>query len=420
MAVTGAELDWVEPLALAHHFRAQPVMILFYSGRKEAATGRYSYLALGAKSVKTGTRFEELPQCNGGDMPEWFGYLGYGMRRDSEDYAQCAPCPVTLPDYRMVKPETLLRFDHVSRRLTCHGTLPSLPASLVPPTLPPPPAPPELFSNFSDDTYRDAVAKTLEQIAAGAFYQANLTRKFYGHLPDEYDGWDLFLRLAHLSPAPYSAFLRYQDEVIISSSPEGFLRVEENGTITTRPIKGSAPRSADSVEDALRRAALANSTKDRAENLMIVDLLRHDLARVAIPGSVRVTDQAGLYSYATIHHLVSTITAQKLPQTNIAALLRAAFPPGSMTGAPKIAAVRWCDALEHMERGVYSGAIGWLGPRDTCDFSVVIRTLVMKGRAFEFQVGGGIVADSTPEGELLETETKARAIRSALGHAPLA
>lgn len=412
------ELDWIEPLALAHYFRAQPVMMLFYSGRKEAQTGRYSYLALGAREVKTGTRFNELPEAtdaDAGDMHQWFGHIGYGMRQECEAYASCAPAPVTLPDFRMVKPETLFRFDHETRRVACMGEVPALPAALAPPPLPAPPAPPMLYSNFSDEEYLAAVAKTIEQIAAGAFYQANLTRKFYGHLPAEYDGWDIFLRLAELSSAPYSAFLRYQDEVILSSSPEGFLRVDKDGRITARPIKGSAARSLDAAEDASRRAALENSPKDHAENLMIVDLLRHDLARMATPGSVRVTEQAALYSYATIHHLVSTIIAQKKPEIKVLEVLRAAFPPGSMTGAPKIAAVRWCDALEGMERGVYSGAIGWLGAHDTCDFSVVIRTLVMKGNVFEFQVGGGIVADSTPEDELRETEAKSRAIRLALG-----
>jgi anthranilate/para-aminobenzoate synthase component I len=416
MAVREHEkLPWMEPLALAHYYRSAPVMTLFYSGRKEARTGRYSYLALGAREVKTGTRFDELPETGAGDLPEWFGYLGYGMREDCEAYARVTPSPVTLPDFRMVAPETLFIFDHVTCSIMRVGKPIALPCPLAVPPVPAPPASPVLNSNFSDAEYRHAIRLTLEQIAAGAFYQANLTRKFFGHLPADYDAWDLFLRLTHLSPAPYSAFLRYHDEVIISSSPEGFMRVEEHGAVTARPIKGSAARSDDPAEDARHRQTLSESTKERAENLMIVDLIRHDLARIALPGSVRVTELTALYSYATIHHLVSTITAKAHPQLRVAEVLRAAFPPGSMTGAPKIAAVGWCDKIEQMERGVYSGAIGWLGANGTCDFSVVIRTLVMKGTLLEFQVGGGIVADSTPEGELRETEAKARAIRLALG-----
>ncbi len=413
-----AQIAWVEPLSLAHHFRHLPVMTLLYSGRKEAATGRFSYLALGAAEVKTGARFDELPKCSGaGDLPVWFGYLGYAMRRDTEDYATLALSPVTLPDFRMVRPEQIFRFDHDKKIIDIFGDekLPPLPASF--PEIPVLDAPniQNLTSNFSDAEYCAGVTATLARIAAGDFYQANLTRKFFGEFAENYAAWDLFLRLCYQSPAPYSAFVRYHDEAIISSSPECFLSLEKYGNITARPIKGSAARSTDEAEDARRQAALRVSEKDHAENLMIVDLLRHDLARVAIPGTVRVTEQSALYSYATIHHLVSTITAEKQPGLPAAAILKACFPPGSMTGAPKIAAVKWCDALEKLERGVYSGAIGWLGPADTAEFSVVIRTLVMKDVRFEFQVGGGIVADSVAEEELRETETKSRAIRLALG-----
>ncbi len=412
------QIAWVEPLSLTHHFRHLPIMTLLYSGGKEAATGRFSYLALGAAEIKTGTRFDELPKCvESGDMPEWFGYLGYGLRRDTEDYATLLPSPVTLPDFRMVRPEQILRFDHDTRIIDIfsNGKLLPLPAT-YPKALPPePPEIQTITSNFSDAEYRIGVTDTLARIAAGDFYQANLTRKFYGAFAESYPAWNLFLRLAKQNPAPYSAFLRYHDEAIISSSPECFLSLKKNGSITTRPIKGSAARSTDKDEDAQRQDALQASAKDHAENLMIVDLLRHDLAQIALPSTVRVTEQSALYSYATIHHLVSTIVAQKQPGLPASAILKSCFPPGSMTGAPKIAAVRWCDALEKMERGVYSGAIGWLGGNDTAEFSVVIRTLITKGMCFEFQVGGGIVADSQAEEELRETETKARAIRLALG-----
>jgi len=412
------QIAWIEPLNLAHHFRHLPVMTLLYSGRKEAHTGRYSYLALGAAEVKSGKQFDELPKCSGvGELPEWFGYLGYGLRRDTEDYALLVPSPVTLPDFRMIRPKHMFRFDHDKKIIDIFGdeTLPPLPASFPEILIPDAPRIQNITSNFSDEEYCASVAATLTRIEAGDFYQANLTRKFFGELTENYPAWDIFLRLAQQSPAPYSAFFRYHDEAIISSSPECFLNLEKNGKITARPIKGSAARSLDEAEDAQRKAALEASGKDHAENLMIVDLLRHDLARVALPGTVRVTEQSALYSYATIHHLVSTITAQKQPGLPAAAILKACFPPGSMTGAPKIAAVRWCDMLEKLERGVYSGAIGWLGAADTAEFSVVIRTLVMKGTHFEFQVGGGIVADSVPEEELRETETKSRAIRLALG-----
>ncbi len=148
---------------------------------------------------------------------------------------------------------------------------------------------------------------------------------------------------------------------------------------------------------------------------MIVDLMRNDLARVSAPKTVEVVEQSTLYSYSTIHHLISTIRAQKFPHITTYEAVRACFPAGSMTGAPKIAAIRWCSEKEKMERGLYSGAIGWFGAGETCDLSVVIRTLILDDNRFEFQVGGGIVADSTPADEWRETITKARGILAALG-----
>jgi anthranilate/para-aminobenzoate synthase component I len=193
------------------------------------------------------------------------------------------------------------------------------------------------------------------------------------------------------------------------------LTVDSRGTMTTRPIKGSARRGTDETSDAAIRDALKASDKNHAENLMIVDLMRNDLSRVSEPQTVNVVEQSALYSYRTIHHLISTIQSKKLTHVGVYDAVRACFPAGSMTGAPKIAAIAWCEAQEKMERGLYSGAIGWFGGGNTCDLSVVIRTLIIDGECFEFQVGGGIVADSTPTDEWRETMTKARGIIAALG-----
>jgi para-aminobenzoate synthetase component 1 len=270
-----------------------------------------------------------------------------------------------------------------------------------------------LASNFTRAEYEQTVRNTLEQIAAGNFYQANITRKFFGRFAATPDYFNLFRRLCAASPAPYSAYIRHGDIAILSSSPETFLSIEGD-SITSRPIKGSAPRGADEASDAAIRYALTTSAKNQAENLMIVDLMRHDLAHVSRSGSVKVTEHAALHSYATIHHLVSTIAAEKLPGLNAYDVARACFPPGSMTGAPKIAAMEWCAEQEKLERGVYSGALGWFGGNG-CDLSVVIRTVIFRGSRFEFQVGGGIVADSTPTDEWQETLVKARGIAQALG-----
>jgi para-aminobenzoate synthetase component I len=280
---------------------------------------------------------------------------------------------------------------------------------------PTPPSIHSLKSNLSRAEYETIVSRTIEQIRAGNFYQANITRKFYGSFDHTPDSWQIFEALCAASPAPYSAYIRHGSVAVLSSSPECLLTVDSRGTMTTRPIKGSARRGTDETSDAAIRDALKASDKNHAENLMIVDLMRNDLSRVSEPQTVNVVEQSALYSYRTIHHLISTIQSKKLTHVGVYDAVRACFPAGSMTGAPKIAAIAWCEAQEKMERGLYSGAIGWFGGGNTCDLSVVIRTLIIDGECFEFQVGGGIVADSTPTDEWRETMTKARGIIAALG-----
>ncbi|MDE3038695.1 MAG: anthranilate synthase component I family protein, partial [Pseudomonadota bacterium] len=212
-----------------------------------------------------------------------------------------------------------------------------------------------------------------------------------------------------------SAFLRLGGTSILSSSPELFLKIDAGGQMRARPIKGTAPRSDDPARDRQLRDALAASAKDRAENLMIADLMRNDFSRSCVPGSVGAESLFDVTSHATIHHLSSTITGKKHHGRSTIEAVKACFPPGSMTGAPKIRAMQLCSELERRERGVYSGAIGWFGGDGSCELSVVIRTLVLRDKRFEFQVGGGIVADSTPEGELQEMMDKSRGILAALG-----
>jgi anthranilate/para-aminobenzoate synthase component I len=407
-------LPWADPLTFATRF-AGADMALLYSGLSERYTGGTSYLCVEPIAVTEGAHWEALPECpgNADGLPLWIGHLGYGMR---EDDARMAAPTITLPDFRLVRYRHLFRFDHANSRIDCFsadGTNCLIPeaadAALAAPAVA------HIDSNFTRSAYESSVAATVERIHAGDFYQANITRKFYGRFATAPDSWQLFRALTAASPAPYSAYVRHGGVAILSSSPECFLSIDAQGHILTRPIKGSARRSADAAEDARIRAALVASAKNHAENLMIVDLMRNDLSRVSAPQSVRVDEQSALYSYATIHHLISAVSARKQPHISAYDVVRACFPAGSMTGAPKIAAMRWCSAQERLERGVYSGAIGWFGAGDTCDLSVVIRTLILKDDCFEFQVGGGIVSDSTPEDEWRETLAKARGILTALG-----
>ncbi|MFZ4540364.1 MAG: anthranilate synthase component I family protein [Rickettsiales bacterium] len=427
--VLQATLPWQEPPAFAEAFAGSD-MALLYSGLRDQASGRYSYLFVDVMEVREDSEWAQLPALptQGDALPLWVGYLGYGMRETRE---RGGDSTVHLPDFRLVRYGTMYQFDHemnvishycslrpgsvpqVAEGQSIHlgqekkDRLPRFPRNDVKIQ--------NLASNLSRSEYESIVTDTIEHIRAGDFYQANITRKFFGKFAETPDSWQIYTKLCAASPAPYSAYIRNGHTAILSSSPECFLSVDTAGMMVTRPIKGSARRSEDASEDTKIREALARSRKNHAENLMIVDLMRNDLSRVAEPTSVKVTEQSGLYSYATIHHLISTITAQKKATVNVYEAVRACFPAGSMTGAPKIAAVKWCGGREKLERGVYSGAIGWFGANDTCDLSVVIRTLIIEGERFEFQVGGGIVADSTPEDEWRETITKARGILAALG-----
>jgi aminodeoxychorismate synthase component I len=257
-----------------------------------------------------------------------------------------------------------------------------------------------------------AVAEIVERIEAGDLYQANLTHRF--ELPFAGDPWDLYRELRAANPAPFAAWLSLPEVAVCSASPERFLRLETGGRVESRPIKGTRPRGADPASDAALARELARSAKDRAENVMIVDLVRHDLGRVCETGSVAVPSLRAVESYATVHHLVSTVTGRLAPGADLADLVRAAFPPGSMTGAPKLAAMNLIARLEPVRRGIYSGALGYFDVRGGADLAVVIRTaLVAGGRAYVHS-GGAIVADSRAGGEWRESQDKARAVLAAV------
>ncbi|MDP9852751.1 aminodeoxychorismate synthase component I [Corynebacterium lowii] len=255
--------------------------------------------------------------------------------------------------------------------------------------------------------YLDKIARLQEAIAAGETYEACLTTSLRGPSPGL--GLADYLALRAANPTPYGAYLRWGDTQIMSTSPETFLRVR-SGVAESRPIKGTRPRGATSEEDAALRADLASNPKDRAENLMVVDLVRHDLTRVARPGSVRAEPLFEVETYAAAHQLVSTVRAE------LAAspweLIDAAFPGGSMTGAPKKRTMEILADLEEGERGIYSGAIGYIGLDGTVDLAMTIRTLVEQNGELSYGVGGAILAASDPEAEYREIITKAQPVRA--------
>ena len=252
--------------------------------------------------------------------------------------------------------------------------------------------------------YLAGVERILEYLRAGDVYQVNLARRLSAPVPagEGPEGWALFARLQAESPAPHALWLGDHQSCLVGNSPERFLRLDEHGRLETRPIKGTRPRGADAAE-------LARHPKDLAEHIMIVDLERNDLGRVCQVGSVEVHGFARTLSLPTVHHLVTTVSGQLRTEVSLGQLLRATFPGGSITGAPKIRAMEIIAELESAARGPYTGATGWLGAAGDLDLAVAIRTGLVRDGRLTLWVGGGIVVDSIPDEELRETVAKASA-----------
>ena len=275
-----------------------------------------------------------------------------------------------------------------------------------------------LNSETPDEVHEEKVAALVRQIHAGDLFQANLARGWSSVLREGTTPGAVMAALHARGPAPFGGFLTLGDRAILSNSPERFIRLDANGEMETRPIKGTRPRGRTPAEDAALAAELMASEKDRAENLMIVDLMRHDLSKVAEVGSVRVTALNALESYANVHHLVSSVTAQLSAGKTAADVLTATFPPGSISGAPKVQAMKVIYEME-AARGPYCGSLFFIDAGGAMDSNVLIRTLALeKDDSGRWHVracaGGGIVADSEPVAERIETETKLSLIKSVL------
>ena len=270
-------------------------------------------------------------------------------------------------------------------------------------------------SHFDQSSYGRLVQTVKDHIAAGDVYQVCLTHRMDAPLEGG-SAWDLYRELRRINPAPFASFLRFPEVEVVSSSPERFLKLDANGVAESRPIKGTRPRGNTPAEDDRLRRELHESPKDRAENVMIVDLVRNDFGRVCAYRTVQVRDFLAIEAYATVFQMVSTVEGRLAEGCDRFDLLRACFPGGSMTGAPKIEAMKIIDRLEPVARGIYSGAIGYLDFRGAMDLSMVIRTIIVKDGRCYFHVGGGIVADSDPAAEYRETQDKARALVAALGN----
>jgi|Deesub1362A_J573_1020465.scaffolds.fasta_scaffold01466_1 para-aminobenzoate synthetase component 1 len=265
----------------------------------------------------------------------------------------------------------------------------------------------KLKSNFSQKGYLEAVKKAKEYIFNGDIFQVNLSQRL--EAPLFLSPFSLYKVLQEINPSPFAAFLGFEDSTIVSSSPERFLKVK-NGEVETRPIKGTRPRGKNPQEEEKLYWELFFSEKDRAENVMIVDLERNDLGKVCEVGSVKVRELFRVEKYATVLHLVSIVKGTLRENVSLIDLLKATFPGGSITGAPKVRAMEIIEELEPTKRNVYTGSIGYLSFNKRMDLNIAIRTFIVKEDTAFFQVGGGIVADSDPEAEYQETMDKAKAL----------
>lgn len=340
------------------------------------------------------------------------GLFGYDLGRRFETLPNVAEDDIALPDMAVGLYDWALIVDHHKQvvSLLSHSDVNTRLAWLDAQEAPPQ----QDFtltsgwrSNMSAETYAEKFHRVQAYLRSGDCYQVNLAQRFQARYAG--DEWQAFTRLNASNRAPFSAFVRLEHGAILSLSPERFIHLE-NGTIQTRPIKGTLPRLADPAADRQQAEKLAASPKDRAENLMIVDLMRNDIGRVAEPGSVRVPELFVVEPFPAVHHLVSTITA-RLPASRTACdLLRAAFPGGSITGAPKVRAMAIIDELEPHRRNAWCGSIGYLSLCGTMDTSITIRTLTACDGQLYCSAGGGIVADSLVEAEYQETFDKVNRI----------
>ncbi len=347
------------------------------------------------------------------ETPDLFlGYLGYDLKNQLEKLTSQHPDITEFPDTRFFVPEHILIFEN--DRLIIHSDsdpdkilVQIMQAHVKEPVAVKTSA---LDQDTSRETYIENVNRLRKHIYEGDMYEINYclhyALKNYGQSPAL-----LYDRLTASSPMPFSCFFRLGDHYLVSASPERFLKKEGNKLIS-QPIKGTARRSQDPLEDRRITRMLRNNEKEQAENMMIVDLVRNDLARSSVTGSVQVEEIFGIYSFAYLHQMISTVTSRMSPDTPFTSAIRHAFPMGSMTGAPKVKVMELIDQFEDKKRGIYSGAAGFITPEGDFDFNVVIRSLFgnLSNDSLRFSVGSAITYDSVPELEYEECLLKAHAI----------
>ncbi|MHC1947770.1 aminodeoxychorismate synthase component I [Bradyrhizobium sp. UFLA06-06] len=456
------EMPWIDPVKALQCFAQRPHLTFLDSAAEHEVLGRYSYLACEPFStyfVSDGqaswndkivagdpwavlrnllARYREahrpdLPPFQGGAA----GFLGYDLNRTLERLPRPSIVGLQLPQAVLNFYDVVVSFDHRDRKCWIVSTgwpeqdsarrterarrrADEFAALLVRPRLPPltiPSTAGAWHSNFGREGFIAAVQRVVELILAGDIFQANIAQRFSAKISPLFDPLTFYCQLRLSNPAPFAALLRYDKMTIASSSPERFLKLDGR-QVETRPIKGTIARAVDPKEDRRRAEILLASEKDRAENIMIVDLLRNDLSRVCTDNSVEVTALCNLESYASVHHLVSVVRGALAANQDAVGLLRACFPGGSVTGAPKVRAMEIIADIEQVAREVYCGAIGFIGFNGQMDTNIAIRTVMIDDDQAVFHAGGGITAMSDPEAEYEETLAKAQRLFDAFNADP--
>jgi anthranilate synthase component 1 len=402
--------------------RPDPEMLVLHADGR--LTGPYADGASGdfLAALDNWWRAERTEQVSDG-IPfrgGWFLYLGYeliGQIEPSLGLRAGRDLPVA---FAARVPAVLIR-DHAARSLRYvaePGTDPAIEAALSAALAKALPADmPAIVGGLKEDEpsrYLDQVERARRYIYEGDIFQANLSRRWSASLAAGADSTGLYARLRHANPAPFAGLALYGDSAIISSSPERLVSVAGQ-RVDTRPIAGTRPRSSDPIRDAALIRELIENPKERAEHVMLLDMERNDLGRLAEPGSVKVDELMVVESYTHVHHIVSNVCAKLRSGITPAQVIRAVFPGGTITGCPKVRCIQVIAELEQASREAYTGAMGYLNRDGDLDLNILIRTLVQKDRRLEFRAGAGIVADSIPERELEETRAKARGLARALG-----
>lgn len=442
------EIPYVDPLTAFQPFSEDPVAVFLDSADEGGGRGRYAFLAVDPVEIIIGDahgRFSEDPFSKMRSMihverletdpsiPPFqtgiCGFLGYelgGLIEDLPPHKGGNEFPsigvglydtivafdtferrawIVASDIGPGRPSPMRRIEAMAERLSDIPTLPALTGSPVA----------EWKWELDRQAYEDAVQKAINYIYAGDIFQANITARAITLLPDTLDPFTLYRRLRWATPAPFAAYVSCgKEHKLLCASPERFIRLDASGRISARPIKGTRPRGDVPELDAALAVELTESEKDRAENLMIVDLLRNDISRIALIGSVGVNALCELETFTRVHHLVSEIVGRLRPGFDVVDLFRATFPGGSITGAPKIRAMEIINELELSRRGAYCGSVFWAGLDGAMDSNIVIRSMMVSGDTVSAHAGGGIVADSDPASEYEEMRTKINPLLASL------